>query len=70
LIKFVSDLRQDGGFHGPSVYSTNKTDCQDITEILLKVMLSTIKTKSKSMDGPLQTFIFCADGKLKIVATT
>jgi hypothetical protein len=26
-----------------SVFSTNKTDCQDITEILLKVALNTIK---------------------------
>ena len=28
---------------GPSVSSTNKTDCHDITEILLKVALNTIK---------------------------
>jgi hypothetical protein len=27
----------------PLVSSTNKTDCHDITEILLKVALSTIK---------------------------
>ena len=27
---------------GTPVSSTNKTDCQDITEILLKVMLDTI----------------------------
>jgi len=27
---------------GTPVYSTNKTDCQDITKILLKVMLNTI----------------------------
>jgi hypothetical protein len=27
---------------GPSVSSTNKTDCHDITEILLKVALNTI----------------------------
>ena len=37
VIKFVSDLRQVGGF---SLYTpvscTNKTDHQDITEILLK----------------------------------
>ena len=31
---------------GPPVYSTNKTDCQDITEILLKVALNTIKQTS------------------------
>jgi hypothetical protein len=34
VIKFVSDLRQVSGFL--PVSSTNKTDCHDITEILLK----------------------------------
>jgi hypothetical protein len=39
VIKFVSDLRQVGGFHrGAPVSSTNKTDCHDITEIVLKVV--------------------------------
>jgi hypothetical protein len=43
MIKFVSDLRQVGGFSpGTPVSSTNKTDRHDITEILLKVALSTI----------------------------
>jgi hypothetical protein len=42
--KFVSDLQQVSGFvRGPPVSSTNKTDCHNITEILLKVALSTIK---------------------------
>jgi hypothetical protein len=42
-IKFVSDLWQVCGFVGGIlVSSTNKTDCQDITEILLKVVLNTI----------------------------
>jgi hypothetical protein len=36
-MKFVSDLRQVVGFLWVLVYSTNKTDCHDITEILLKV---------------------------------
>ena len=43
MIKFVSDLRQVGGF--PQVLplsSTNKTDYQNIAEILLKVALNTI----------------------------
>ena len=39
-IKFVSDLRQVGGFL--QVSSTCKTDRHDITEILLKVALNTI----------------------------
>ena len=44
VIKFVSDLRQVGGcFPDPPVSSTNKTDRHDITEILLKVALNTIK---------------------------
>ena len=44
VIKFVNDLRQVVGF-SPStpVSSTNKTDYHDITEILLKVVLNTIK---------------------------
>jgi hypothetical protein len=42
VIKFVNDLRQVGGFlRVLQVSSTNKTDCHDITEILLKVALST-----------------------------
>jgi hypothetical protein len=46
VIKFVSDMRQVGGFilviGGVPVSSTNKTDCHDINEILLKVALNTI----------------------------
>ena len=43
VIKFVSDLRQVGGFFpGTTVSSTTKTDRPDITEILLKVVLNTI----------------------------
>jgi hypothetical protein len=41
VIKFVSDLRQIGGFLWLSF--TNKTDSHDVAEILLKVALSTIK---------------------------
>jgi hypothetical protein len=37
VIKFVSDLRQVGGFLWVS--STNKTDRHDINEILLRVAL-------------------------------
>ena len=44
VIKFVSDLRQVGGFLCvPLVSSTNKTDCHYRTEIVLKVALNTIK---------------------------
>ena len=43
VIKFVSDLRQFGGFSpGTPVSSTDKTDRHYITEILLKVVLDTI----------------------------
>jgi len=43
VIKFVSDLGQVSGFlWGTPVSSINKTDCHDITEILLKVALNTI----------------------------
>jgi hypothetical protein len=42
-IKCDSDLRQIGGvIPGTLVSSTNKTDCHDITEILLKVVLNTM----------------------------
>jgi hypothetical protein len=43
VINFVSDLRHVSGFLWVlPVSSTNKTDCHDITEILLKVALNTI----------------------------
>jgi hypothetical protein len=44
MIKFVSDLRQVGlrFSQGTPVSSTNKTDHNNITEILLKVALNTI----------------------------
>jgi hypothetical protein len=42
VIQFVSDLRQVGGFSpGTPMFSTNKTNRHDITEILLRVALST-----------------------------
>ena len=49
--KFVSDLRQVGGFSpGPPVSSTNKTDRHDITELLLKVALNTTKQTNKHQE--------------------
>jgi hypothetical protein len=43
MTKFVSDLQQVGGYSpGNPVSSTNKTDCHDIADILLKVALNTI----------------------------
>ena len=44
VIKFVSDVRQVGQWFSlcTPVSSTNKADCHDITEILLKVALNTI----------------------------
>ena len=43
VIKFVSDLRQVGGFLRVLWFPPpNKTDCHDITEILLKVVLNAI----------------------------
>jgi hypothetical protein len=45
VIKFVSVLRQAGG---TPVSSTNKTDRHDITEILLKVLLNTIKPTNQT----------------------
>jgi len=54
VIKFVSDLRQVGGFI--LVPFTNKTDRHDIAEILLKVVLNTIKPANQPT--PLQTYYF------------
>ena len=53
VIKFVSDLRQVGGFLRVLESYTNNTDRHDITEILLKVALNTIKqtTMHKSIDA-------------------
>ena len=46
VIKFSQWLATDRWFSlGPPVSSTNKTDGHDITEILLKVALNTIKFK-------------------------
>ena len=45
VIKFVSDLQQVMFSLGTPVSSTNKADHHEITEILLKVVLSTIKPK-------------------------
>ena len=44
VIKFVSDFLETGQWFspGPPVSSTNKTDCHDIAEILLKVTLNTM----------------------------
>ena len=43
VIKFVSNSRQVSGFlQVLPISSTNKTDCHDITEILLKLVLNTI----------------------------
>ena len=43
MIKFVSDLRQVGGFLCVLQFPPNKIDCHDVTEILLKMALNTIK---------------------------
>ena len=49
-IKFVSDFRHVSGFlRLPPVYSTNKTDRHDITEILLKVTLNAINLNQPSI---------------------
>ena len=43
VIKCASDLKKAGVFpSGTLVYSANKTDLHDITEILLKVALNTL----------------------------
>ena len=44
---------------GPPVSSTNETDCHDITEIFLKVVLNTIKTNQPNLDVFWSLNIFC-----------
>ena len=52
VIKFVSDLRQVGGFFlGTLVSSTNKTDHHDIAEILLEMALNTIHQTKPTWQG-------------------
>ena len=52
VIKFVKWLATDRWFSpGPLVSFTNKTDCHDIIEILLKVALNTIKTNKQCRSG-------------------
>jgi hypothetical protein len=49
VIKFVSDIVAGRWFSpGTLVFSTNKTDSHDITEILLKVALNTINQTNQS----------------------
>ena len=56
VIKFVSDFCW-WFFPGPTVSSTNRTDRHDITEILLKMALNTIKQTNKQIIGQnLSTF--------------
>jgi uncharacterized membrane protein YcgQ (UPF0703/DUF1980 family) len=50
VIKFVSDLRQGGGFLCLPISSTKKTDGHDITETLLKVALNTIKQTNNTIN--------------------
>jgi hypothetical protein len=47
MIKFVCDLWFSPG---PPVSFTNKTNCHDITEILLKVALNIIKPTKQPID--------------------
>ena len=59
---FVSDLRQVGVFFPrPPVSSTNKTDRHDVTEILLKVALNTIKQTNKTF-----FFAYLPESQIKI----
>ena len=54
VIKFVSDIRQVGWFSPDTpVSSTNKTDhhMHNITEVLLKVTLNTIKQNLTEIDS-------------------
>ena len=75
VIKSASDLWQVGGFlRVLLVSSTNKADRHDITEILLKVALSTINHLSRKCwyDQPLfhQWAIDCSEQRDKLFSNT
>jgi hypothetical protein len=53
---------------GTPVSSTNKTDCNDITEILLKVTLNTIKQTNKNKRTFKWSLFVLRDGGLRIQA--
>jgi hypothetical protein len=57
VIKFVSDLRQVGHFLRGLVFSENKTDRHNITEILLKMPLNNISLRQPNR-------VFVIDGGL------
>ena len=52
VIKFVRLAAGPWFSPGTTVSSINKTDCHDITEILLKVTLSIIKPTNQCTKGP------------------
>ena len=59
MIKFVSDVQEVSGFSlGTPVSSINKTYCHDITEILLKVALSTKTPHLHLLDFLSTSFYF------------
>jgi hypothetical protein len=59
VIKFVSNLQQVSDFFWVlPVFSTNKTDCHNITDILLKVVLSTITLKGTQKGEILNNLLF------------
>ena len=55
---------------GPLVSSTNKTDCHDITEILLKEVLSTIKQTISSDRNLLEVIYIKINFLISILPTT
>jgi hypothetical protein len=57
-IKFVCDLRQVSGFQCTQVSSKNKTDIQDITEILLKVASNITTPPPSNGKLPFQWILF------------
>ena len=55
---------------GPPVSSTNKTDCHDITEILLKEVLNTIKQTISSDRNLLEVIYIKINFLISILPTT
>ena len=52
-------------FPGPPVSSTNKTDCHDITEILLKRVVNTIKQINNNQNETTYLFTIFSTGTFK-----
>ena len=65
MLKFVSDLRQVGGFLRVLRFPTHKTYRHDITEMLLKVSLNTINQAKPFVNRLLKIYFLSCKSKVQ-----